>query len=109
MKKIKEGDRVIALTDPENQDCQQRVKGQVYSVLSVMYCQKCGIQSVYIGGKSQAFTEDIVKCYCGSEQPALGKSWTDSNLFVKVDEQSMQEAVDREEYELAAVIRDNLK
>ncbi len=109
MKKFEIGDYVIALTNPRDESCQSRVKGNIYKVLELKYCSKCGIQSIHIGGKTKIVTSNIGNCgICGVEYTQL-MSFTRSELFSKVDEDSLQEAVSEEEYELAAIIRDNLK
>lgn len=109
MKKHKIGDKVLALTNPGYPSSQPRKKGNIYIVQDTSYCCKCGIQSINIGPKLDLKKfSNCVECRCGNIQDALFLCWTDSNHFAKVDdlEKEMQEAVKKEDYETATVIRD---
>jgi protein-arginine kinase activator protein McsA len=53
--------------------------------------------------------QQIFECYCGQEHPHRGKWWSHSKKFAKIDESSLEEAIEQENYELASILRDNLK
>lgn len=105
MKRFNIGDKVIALTDPRNELSQPRVKGKMYIVVSLMYCQKCGDQMISLGVKS---VNGRLLCDCGCAQENDGFFYTRSTNFAKVDEfdQEIAEAVSDENYELASLLRD---
>ena len=105
MKTFNIGDKVIALTDSKNELSQPRQKGKIYIVVSLMYCQRCGIQMVSLGIKSK---RPKIHCTCGCSQNNDGLCFTHSKHFAKVDEfdQEIADAVEEENYELAALLRD---
>ena len=104
---FKIGDRVVALTNPVNEYGQPRIKGQIYRVYAVVYCSGCGCQSINIGVKSQ---RTKFNCGCGKHNQPNGGLWfTTSANFALVDEQTLTEAVESENYELAEVIHRELK
>jgi hypothetical protein len=99
------GDKVVALTNPLNNLCQNRVKGTVYTVLDYTYCSKCGIQSINIG----VFTTlEKSECSCGNISLSKGKYWTDSFHFANVDniKEALSESIKTENYELSSLLRD---
>lgn len=109
-KKWKIGDEVIALTNPQDDSCQPRKKGKLYQVLDVLYCCKCGSQSINITTipyNSNLYNNEL-ECDCGSSQPSNNKSWTDSNLFIKPEEinETLELALNNEDYELSILLRD---
>lgn len=106
MKTFKIGDKVIALTDSPDESCQQRVKGKLYVVCSILYCCKCGVQSINIGQKVGSM-DGVSRCPCGHKQAHEGLYWTVSKHFAKVDDyqESLNEALFNEDYELAALLR----
>jgi hypothetical protein len=99
------GDRVVALTNPPSDRSQFRVKGQIYKVVDVSYCSKCGNQTINIGQQTNCVN---FECDCGFTSPTNGLHWTNSYLFVKVDdiEDTLTEAINNEDYELASILRD---
>jgi hypothetical protein len=96
------GDKVIALnsTPPSDFLLQKRIKGKVYEILDVLYCSKCGIQSVNITTDRE---EMDVECDCG-HIGSTEKCWTYSWLFTKPEELEglLNEAVEEERYEDAS-------
>lgn len=107
MKKFKIGEKVIALTNPLSDMSQRRVKGNIYTVLAISYCYNCGRQAINID--PTPITAEFTRCNCGARQSTHGLWWTNSKYFSKVDKDSLQEAIDEENYELAALIRDALE
>lgn len=105
--KLKVGDRVIALTNPKNERCQSRVKGNLYIVQAVSYCSGCGKQRINIGQRTSSSSD--VKCNCGTCQPSNGLFWTATRHFALLKEQTLEQLIESEEFELACVVRDNLK
>jgi predicted amidophosphoribosyltransferase len=109
MKRIefKVGQKVVALTNPKTQTSPIRVKGNIYTVLDIMYCVGCGEQMVDIntsrvcGGKG-----DHLICTCGSRQNNNATTWTASKAFAPLDNlsESIAEAVSNEDYELAELL-----
>lgn len=99
------GDKVVALTNPQNNLCQPRVKGTVYTVIDCTYCSKCGVQSINIGERTEI---EEGECNCGYISKNNGKFWTDSKYFANVTniEKSLSEAIKEENYELASSLRD---
>ena len=103
--KFKIGQKVVALTNPMNNLCQPRIKGNVYIVLDVSYCSKCGVQSINITTNYTHHGE--VLCGCGNNCPSQGKFWTDSILFAPLDnlEATIAELAEKEEYEVCAMLQ----
>ena len=99
------GDKVIALTNPLNDMCQNRVKGKTYIVVDCVYCTKCGTQSINIGELS-IYPES--ECVCGNISLSGGKYWTDSMYFSNANniEEALSESIKKEDYELASLLRD---
>lgn len=99
------GDKVIALSSSVNNE-QLRVKGNLYIVNAVGYCSGCGSQIINVSGETKIQSG---KCTCGNIQPAKGLWWTTSRHFIKADENSISEAIkealESENYELAATLR----
>jgi hypothetical protein len=104
------GDRVVALTNPMDDDCQPRIKGHVYVVEAICYCAKCGKQAINIGQHiDESRYNDETECDCGySTKENDWLFYTDSELFAKVDdiEETLTEAINNEDYELASMLRD---
>ena len=109
MKRIihKEGQTVIALTNPANQASQQRVKGQLYYIIGTGYCNKCGEQMININTETPAV--DTLECECGYVLGNNNKKWTLSRNFAPVNNKTLKKFVAEEEYELAKVVRDYLQ
>jgi len=105
---FKIGQKVVALTNPPDDTCQPRVKGKIYTVIDVLYCHKCGIQSINLGYK--AVHANVVECICGVDKSNEGLRWTLSSLFAPLDnlESSITEAVEKEDYETAQLLHDIL-
>lgn len=100
---FKPGETVIALTDPLNNQCQPRVKGNSYIVNSVLFCSKCGTQKINIGSPARGKTGTL-KCNCGNKQDHEGLAWTNSEHFARPKDLDIEIAiaVKQENYELAA-------
>lgn len=108
-KRFKVGETVIALSDPSGPRGQPRKKGGKYIVQATSYCCGCGEQVINIGPKVYgSIWSQYVGCRCGSKQPHNGLGWTRSTHFARPEEleAEMQEAVESETYEHAAILRD---
>lgn len=81
------GDEVVALTNPSNNNCQPRVKGNIYTVKVVMYCSVCGKQLINVSGKSEG---DVTSCACGNEINDGGYWISESGLFALVQDMTAQ-------------------
>jgi protein-arginine kinase activator protein McsA len=105
MKRFKIGDKVIALNNPPDNNCQPRVKGNTYIVEAIMYCSGCGEQQINIGSSS---SKNNMKCTCGEVVLNKGLKWTHSYLFTKINDLdiAIEEAVENEDYEMAVILRD---
>jgi excinuclease UvrABC helicase subunit UvrB len=107
-KRFKIGDKVVALTGQINKTSQPRVKGKVYAIHAIQYCSGCGEQAINLGVQTPINGSDLSVCMCGKQSLNEGLHWTLSKFFAKVDdlESAMEEAVENEDYELAATLRD---
>lgn len=99
------GDKVVALGNGKGLQ-QPIIKDNHYIVNAIQYCLKCGLQMVNVGFTTTHRTD--VDCDCGSHQPHKGLYWTGAYAFAPLSETSLQHAVEEENYELAAIIRDAL-
>ena len=102
---MKVGDKVIALSDSPNDTCQFRRKGSVYMVNAISYCVMCMKSLVNIGQRSN---HKGVMCKCGMLMDTGGLMWTPKDEFVLLadKQEALQKAVDCEDYEFAAKLRD---
>ena len=102
---MKVGDKVIALSDAPDDSCQFRRKGSVYMVNAITYCVMCMKTLINIGQRSQ---HKGVICKCGMMMDTQGIMWTPKDEFVLLDlkDQALTEAIEREDYEFAAKLRD---
>lgn len=102
------GDAVIALTSPLNDLSQPRVRGKKYIVNDILYCSKCGRQSINICSIKSPFVN--LECNCGNIQPADGLFFTDSKYFIKASEttikEKIEECISEEDYEMCTILRD---
>lgn len=98
--KFSVGQRVVAITDPKNSNCQPRKKGCVYVVRDVCYCPKTGRQRINIGELTNI---DLYRCRaCGGVHPTNGKGWTSSTHFktLELDYEFVEEVIKQvREYE----------
>lgn len=75
------GDKVIALNDTPDEFCQSRTKNEIYDVLDISYCTKCGEQSINI---DTLFLENSTcECECGHIINNI-KYWTHSKYFANI-------------------------
>ena len=102
---MKVGDKVIALSDNPDDKCQFRRKGSVYMVNAMSYCVMCMKSLVNIGQRSN---HKGVMCKCGMLMDTQGLMWTPKDEFVLLDqkEQALKHALEIEDYEFAAKLRD---
>jgi hypothetical protein len=107
-RRFKIGDKVVALTNSKTEMGQPRVKGKIYAVHAIQYCPACGEQKINLGISAPINTSSIIICTCNKKRPNEGLYWTSSKFFAKVDdlESALEEAVENEDYELAAMLRD---
>ena len=102
---MKVGDKVIALSDNPDDSCQFRRKGSVYMVNAMSYCVMCMKSLVNIGQRSH---HAGVMCKCGMLMDTQGLMWTPKDEFVLLDlkDQALKHALEIEDYEFAAKLRD---
>lgn len=102
---MKVGDKIIALSDAPDDSCQFRRKGSVYMVNAITYCVMCMKTLINIGQRSQ---HKGVICKCGMMMDTQGMMWTPKDEFILLDlkDQALTEAIEREDYEFAAKLRD---
>ena len=99
--------KVIALSNPFNELSQQRVKGNIYTVKALSWCARCGANQINIDNSKSA-QYITIRCTCGYAQPNQGLNWTRASEFAPLTEEAMEALAEAEEYELAAIVRDNL-
>lgn len=111
MENFKIGETVIALNSTKRYgngyvDHHPREKGKTYVIKDVCYCSKCGQQNVNVGYKWRS--ADLMNCDCGNSQNDYGLGWSESFNFIRPSElkQKIAEAVEQENYEEAAELRD---
>ena len=99
------GDKVIALSDAPNEQSQFRRKGSVYLVNETTHCMYCFRHLINIGQRTNF---QAVKCKCGTMLHTGGMMWTPTDEFVSLADKgiALQRAVEVEDYEFAAKLRD---
>ena len=107
MKRFEIGDKVVALVSSTHDFTQTRIKGNVYIVEDILYCAKCGVQTINIGQNCKG-NSGFLQCDCGHTNPNRNLGWTQSKYFAKVDDlaDAIEAAVAEEDYETAAMLRD---
>jgi len=102
---MKQGDKVIALSDAPNEQSQFRRRGSVYLVNETTHCIYCLRHLINIGQRTNF---QAVKCKCGTMLHTGGFMWTPTDEFVLLDDKDkeIQRAVEVEDYEFAAKLRD---
>jgi hypothetical protein len=102
---MKVGDKVIALSDAPDDRCQFRMKGSVYMVNAMSYCVMCMKTLINIGQRSNY---QAVQCKCGMMMETQGLMWTPKDEFVLLSDKQIEldKAIEREDYEFAAKLRD---
>jgi hypothetical protein len=107
-KRFKIGDKVVSLTNPATEGSQPRVKGKTYNVKAIQYCSGCGEQVINLGYHLPDDVSNYSDCNCGKEVFNEGLYWTLSKYFARVDDldTAIEEAVQNEDYETAATLRD---
>lgn len=108
MKKLDKGDKVVALTTPENEMSQNRIRGMVYKVTDVFDCPNEDIQLININDSKPASGANYIGCICGELHDNKGLSWTHSDHFSKIDDISdaLEKALTEEDYDMAIALRD---
>lgn len=104
--KFQVNQKVIALSNPFSELSQQRVKGDIYTITKLSWCPNCGINLININ--NQPSVRETSECDCGGIQSTGSSAWTLSHHFAPLTEESMEALAEAEEYELAAIVRDNL-
>lgn len=99
--------KVVALSNSKPNSPQPRVKGKVYTISSILFCSGCGKQFLNFGSVSD---ERAIygTCACGAKTDARGLVWTPSKHYAPIDDidSQIEKAVEEEDYELAALLRD---
>lgn len=108
--KFQVNQKVIALNNPLNPRSQHRVKGNIYTVTALSWCAGCGNSYINID-KTRPHNRSTGNIYCNDcnhIQPNSNLAWTKADFFAPLTEESMEALAEQEEYELAAIVRDNL-
>ena len=108
--KFQVNQKVIALNNPPSPRSQHRSKGNIYTVTALSWCAGCGINFINIDEiRPHKLSTGHVHCNdCNHTQPNNNLAWTKANFFAPLTKESMEALAESEEYELAAVVRDNL-
>ena len=108
--KFQVNQKVIALSSSAHPLSQSRIKGNVYAVTALSWCSRCGANLININNSPSRnrVGTGTFGCNCGNIQPNRGLGWTYSHHFASLTEESMEALAESEEYELAAIVRDNL-
>lgn len=107
--KFQVNQKVIALNNPLSPRSQHRSKGNIYTVTALSWCAGCGINFINIDEtRPRKLSPGSVHCNdCNHIQPN-NLAWAKADLFAPLTEESMEALAESEEYELAAIVRDNL-
>ena len=107
--KFQVNQKVIALDSPILPRSQHRIKGNIYTVTALSWCAGCGINFINIDEtRPRKLSPGNVHCNdCNHIQPN-NLAWAKADLFAPLTEESMEALAESEEYELAAIVRDNL-
>ena len=108
--KFQVNQKVIALNNPLSPRSQHRSKGNIYTVTALSWCAGCGVNFINIDKTlPHKLSTSMVHCNdCNHIQPNNDLAWTKADLFASLTEESMEALAEAEEYELAAIVRDNL-
>jgi hypothetical protein len=108
MKEFKKGDKVIALTTPENELSQKRKRGKVYKVTDILICPKDNLQLLNIDDNKAVGKVSVIGCVCGEIHENKGLAWTHSDHFSKTDDvkEALDRAVENEDWDMAIALRD---
>ncbi len=109
--RFKVGQDVVALSNSKSDSNIKRVKGVVYNIKDVFFCNKCGVQYLNFGEVTSS--KDGWCPLCNTPLGLQGKFWVINRHYAPLDEKTLEEmlekAVDDEDYELAASLRDMIK
>lgn len=107
MKEFKKGDEVVALTTPENNLSQPRVRGKVYKVTSILVCPNEGFQLINLDN-TKSIDNSLIGCVCGETHDNKKLAWTHSDHFTKTDDvkEALDRAVENEDWGMAIALRD---
>lgn len=84
------------------------IKGQSYIVKAICYCKKCGGQSINVVNTLPKHPKKTKCSLCEHSRDNEGVAWHGSFRFARFSdlEAELKSAVENEDYERAAVIRD---
>jgi len=108
MKQFQVKDKVVALTTPENELSQHRVRGKVYEVTDTFICPNKSIQLININDTKQKSETSYIGCVCGEVHENRGLAWTHSDHFTSVNDvkDALAQAISNEDYDMAIALRD---
>ena len=108
--KFQVNQKVIALNNPPSPRSQHRSKGNIYTVTALSWCAGCGTNFINIDEtRPHKVSTGHVHCNdCNHIQSNNNLAWTKAAFFAPLTEESMEALAEAEEYELAAIVRDNL-
>jgi hypothetical protein len=104
--KYRVGQKVVGLN---SNPVVPRQKGKVYTITAVLFCSACGKQFLNFGKKAdESFEAHGVCTSCGDRIETKGLIWTSAKHYAEVKDidAMIQKALDQENYELAAELRD---
>lgn len=108
--KFKVGDEVVALT---SKSCKYnpREAGKKYKVYAVHNCLSCGEELVCVNKNDLPRVMSIKCSTCGNTDFTSNKGWTKASHFTMSTQNlhvELQLAIEREDYEYAAQLRDRM-
>jgi protein-arginine kinase activator protein McsA len=106
--RYKVGQRVVALSNSKPNSIQPRVKGKIYTIDSILFCSGCGKQFLNFGTIADEGCDKYGTCSCGTKTDGRGLVWTSSIFYAPIDDidSQIEKAIEEEDYELAAPLRD---
>lgn len=108
---FKIGEKVISLYSNQQSDTQPRVRGKLYKVLDILYCCRCGAQSINVSGKivnrADIDPSRIIMGCCRTIQANTGLWWTISTAFIRPEdiEEAIEHFAKKDEFETCQVLK----
>jgi hypothetical protein len=108
--KYKVGDKVVAVTGNDGKYT-KRVIGKVYTVTMVAGCMSCNTEYLCLSDIQLPKSYNLTCASCKESSFRSNRMWHRSIHFTSADnlEEQLRIALEQENYELAATLRDKMK